>query len=142
MGIGIPLGGWYSRRGISALGSGIVLFIAGAIVLVNYGSIDSGVEKNIRNPISPNMGSLETGKDLYKKYCQTCHGPGGLGDGPSAVYLDSAPANLRTHVPLHPDRGLFRFIYNGITDTEMKGMKNTLSNEQVWHIVNYIQTFE
>lgn len=142
MGIGIPVGGWYSRRGISTIASGIVLFIAGTIVLVNYGSIDSGVEGNIRNPIPPNMGSLETGKVLYEKYCQTCHGPGGLGDGSSAVYLDSAPANLQTHVPLHPDRDLFNFIYNGITDTEMKGMKNTLSNEEVWHIVNYIQTFE
>ncbi len=34
------------------------------------------------------------GKDLYKAYCEQCHGPEGKGDGPSAAALKTRPADL------------------------------------------------
>ena len=37
---------------------------------------------------------VEGGQYLYKKYCTTCHGVGGQGDGPKAPSLKILPANL------------------------------------------------
>ncbi len=34
------------------------------------------------------------GKDLYKEYCEQCHGASGKGDGPAATALKKAPADL------------------------------------------------
>jgi mono/diheme cytochrome c family protein len=35
-----------------------------------------------------------SGRALYEDYCQTCHGPAGRGDGPSAAGLSRRPADL------------------------------------------------
>ena len=37
-----------------------------------------------------------TGKDSFDRYCATCHGAGGRGDGPLASSLTTAPADLTT----------------------------------------------
>ena len=37
---------------------------------------------------------IEGGRYLYKKYCSTCHGVRGYGDGLKAPTLKTAPANL------------------------------------------------
>ena len=34
------------------------------------------------------------GKDLYKAYCEQCHGAGGNGDGPAVANLKKPPADL------------------------------------------------
>jgi len=64
------------------------------------------------------------------------------GDGPQAAGLDPPPADLVTHVPLHPDGVLFSYIQNGIPGTAMPSLGDKLTNEEIWHIVNYIRTFE
>ena len=45
-----------------------------------------------RAPLCP-ISSLN-GKDLYKAYCEQCHGAGGKGDGPAAASLKKPPADL------------------------------------------------
>jgi mono/diheme cytochrome c family protein len=35
------------------------------------------------------------GKALFMRYCASCHGPNGAGDGPLAASLSTPPANLR-----------------------------------------------
>ncbi len=45
-----------------------------------------------RAPIRPI--SSVAGKDLYKAYCEQCHGPEGKGDGPAAATLKKPPADL------------------------------------------------
>lgn len=37
-----------------------------------------------------------TGRDSFERYCAACHGRTGLGDGPVAEQLRTAPANLTT----------------------------------------------
>jgi mono/diheme cytochrome c family protein len=36
-----------------------------------------------------------TGAVLYERYCASCHGPGGRGDGPVAAALTTPPTDLR-----------------------------------------------
>lgn len=34
------------------------------------------------------------GAELYHRYCASCHGPNGAGDGPVAKWIDPRPADL------------------------------------------------
>ena len=56
--------------------------------------------------------------------------------------MDPPPADLVVHVPLHPDRDLYRFIDEGIQGTAMAPLGDRLSEEEIWHVINYIQTLE
>ena len=69
-------------------------------------------------------------------------GPRDWGDGPASAGLNPPPANLLVHVPLHPDRALFGFIHDGIEGAAMPALGETLSDDEVWHLVNYIRTLE
>jgi copper transport protein len=141
LGAGILFGGWYSRSGAGVMAPGLVAFFAGVIMVA--GQIGGEEEQvAIRNPFLPNPASLETGGEVYSRTCQTCHGVDGLGDGPAAVGMVPPPADLILHVPLHPDRALFDFIKDGIDDTQMRGLGDVLSDEEIWHVINYIQTLE
>jgi len=43
---------------------------------------------------TPPEGSLETGRREYRQNCAVCHGQDGHGEGPYAMYLKKAPADL------------------------------------------------
>jgi mono/diheme cytochrome c family protein/uncharacterized membrane protein len=140
MGAGIPMGGWYNRRGLSVMAPGIVGLIAGAVLILNTNAVSGGGQA-VRNPIAPTSDSISAGQTLYTDTCQTCHGETGLGDGPTAADLQPPPANLGVHVPLHPDYVLFEFIRDGIAGTPMTGVGNTMTDDEIWHVINYIKTF-
>lgn len=44
------------------------------------------------------------------------------------------------HVPLHPEGDLFRFIHNGIQGTAMPAWSPQLSDDEIWHLINYLKT--
>ena len=46
-------------------------------------------------------------------------------------------------MPLHPDRDLFRFIHDGVAEgAAMPALGAVLTDDEIWHIVNYIRTLE
>ncbi len=140
MGISIPIGGWYSRQGAGAMVVGAVVVIAGGALL--FGTLGAGEGLPERNPIAPTQESVALGMGLYEENCQLCHGIGGLGDGRGGVGLNPPPADLTIHVPLHPDRALFEFIRDGVPGTAMAPLGDKLSEDEIWHVINYIQTLE
>lgn len=139
--VGIPLGGWYSRRGLAVMTPGLVAFMIGAGVVFTAQFGESATSDD-RNPFPPNPESLAIGDRVYTEACASCHGVQGLGDGPAAAGLDPPPANLIIHVPLHPDRVLFEFIHDGIAGTAMVGLADRYTDEEIWHVINYIKTLE
>jgi mono/diheme cytochrome c family protein len=68
-----------------------------------------------------------------------CHGAQGHGDGPAARGLRPAPADLTVHVPLHTEGELWWWITNGIAGTPMPAWKAVLTDEERWHLVNYLE---
>lgn len=73
-------------------------------------------------------GSEANGKKLYEKYCSTCHGPNGKGDGTAAVYLFPKPRNFTKGVfkfqstpvgSLPTDQDLHRTIQQGMPGSAM-----------------------
>ena len=137
---GVPLGGLWTRTGAAVMGPGLAAFMAGAVLAAAQLASDGGVP--VRNPYPPDASSLETGGQVYQLRCASCHGAGGRGDGEIASRLRTLPADLAVHVPLHPDRDLFGFVHDGIPGTDMAPLGDLLTDEEIWHVVNYIRTFE
>lgn len=97
----------------------------------------------VPNPIEASTESLAAGEQLYATNCAVCHGETGEGDGPGAAGLQKPPANLHeTHVQENSDGALFYIISHGKPDTPMPAWDNILDEEQRWHVVNYLRTFE
>ena len=135
---GVPMGGWYSRAGAAAMGAGAAaLIVAGAVALSGQGADDAAAAA--RNPILPTSDSVNAGRVVYERYCLSCHGEGGRGDGAGGAGLEPPPADLVVHAPLHPDAALFGFISDGIAGTAMAPLGDRLSAEEIWHAVNYIR---
>ena len=141
IGAGLPLGGWFSRSGAGVMTPGVAGVAAGLLLLFNA-QLGLGGGEVLRNPFPPTPKSLEAGAATYAQVCQTCHGVRGRGDGPAATGLLPPPADLVVHVPLHGEADLFRFIRDGIPGTAMAPQGEVLSEEQIWHAVNYIRTLE
>jgi copper transport protein len=141
LGVGIPLGGWRSSRsGAGVMGVGAAAVLAGLFLLVTTQLTGITSQQTPRNPFPPNPKSLNVGQRLYQQNCQICHGVTGRGDGPLAAGLKPPPLDLIVHVPLHSEEALFRFIRDGIPGTAMQPWRDRLSEEEIWHVVNYLRT--
>lgn len=106
---------------------------------VQQGALATGPE----NPIPAGPESIQAGQALYAQNCLPCHGEQGRGDGPAGLALNPRPADLTEHtVPgLHPDWQLFEWITNGTPGSAMPAFGDRLSEEERWHLVNFIRTF-
>ncbi len=138
LGAGIPMGGWYNRAGALTMACGAAGFIAGAWLLIGAQSATEA-QAVVRNPIAPTSESVAAGQVVYERYCMTCHGVNGRGDGPGGEGLEPPPADLAIHVPLHGDADIFGFIGDGIEGTSMVGLADNLTEEEIWHVINFIR---
>lgn len=97
----------------------------------------------VPNPIEADEDSVGMGRMLYADNCAVCHGETGEGDGPTAESLDPAPADLHEdHVQDLSDGALFYIISHGRPESAMPAWEGTLSEEERWHVVNFMRTFQ
>lgn len=115
-----------------------------------------------RTPSNPE--SIARGREIFKSAsakCATCHGEAGKGDGPQtlAIQNDAITGKPRDVPGLfddwnHPIRprdltsgiyrggrrpvDIYRRIFAGIKGTPMTGFGATLSEPQIWDLVNYV----
>jgi len=93
----------------------------------------------VANPITADAESLAAGKTVYQKQCQSCHGRSGKGDGPGAADLKVRPSDLSDSAVWNQSDGeLFRKITEG--KRPMPAFRKMLTDEQRWHVVNFIRT--
>jgi mono/diheme cytochrome c family protein len=86
---------------------------------------------NRKNPVPADQDSVATGKTLFSRYCASCHGMNGKGNGVAADLTDPAVQN-------QTDSALFWKISQG--SSPMPSFKDILTERQRWDIVNYIRT--
>ena len=77
---------------------------------------------------------MQTGKQVFEKKCQKCHGPGGKGDGPDADPDQQQDMDLTVarRAARNPDGVVFYKIWNGRQKPKMPAQKDDLTKEQVW----------
>lgn len=138
LGAGIPMGGWYNRAGALTMACGAASFIGGAWLLISAQGVSES-HAIARNPIPLTTESVAAGQVVYERYCQTCHGETGRGDGPGGEGLEPPPADLAVHVPLHGDADIFGFISGGIEGTAMVGLGDNLTDDEIWHVINFVR---
>ncbi len=97
--------------------------------------------EKMSNPVKADPESLKTGKALWTKHCQSCHGKTGLGDGTKAAQLDTEVGDLTSaDAQNQTDGSLFYKTLEG--RDEMPSFKKKIPDEEeIWAIVNYIRTF-
>jgi high-affinity iron transporter len=86
--------------------------------------------------------SVAVGRESYQHNCASCHGDTGMGDGPAAKGMDPAPpaiGDAATMADATPAL-LYRVISVGVPGTQMVAWGSTLSAQQRWEIVAYLQT--
>jgi mono/diheme cytochrome c family protein len=97
----------------------------------------------VPNPFAADEESTAAGADLYAASCAVCHGETGEGDGPGATGMDPAPADLHEgHVQGLTDGALFYIISHGKPDTPMPAWEDILDEDERWHVVNFLRTFQ
>lgn len=69
-----------------------------------------------------------------------CHGLTGYGDGPRSVGIDAV--NIIEHVPLHADIEYFEIISSHADRGDLNYSTSAISEEDIWHLVNYLHAFE
>ncbi len=83
---------------------------------------------------------LQKGKEIYIGYCQTCHGCSGNGLGTYAGTKIVTPANYKVEpFKSMTDSEWFWHVSEGIQGTVMPPWKESLSAEDRWLAIRYIQ---
>lgn len=100
----------------------------------------SKTEVERKNPVKKSSKSIKRGRKIYVSSCANCHGSDAKGNGPAAINLAVKPTNLRTMAGLHTDGDLAWKITNG--RGAMPAWKGMLGKNQVWDLVNYIQSLK
>ncbi len=97
----------------------------------------------VKNPVPATEESIALGAQIYAQNCVVCHGANGKGDGPAAASLPKKPANLHArHVQANTDGALFWIISHGKPNSPMPPWDNVLTEEERWHVVNFLRTFQ
>jgi mono/diheme cytochrome c family protein len=94
-------------------------------------------EAGRKNPVAADKASLERGGKLFKTYCASCHGEKGKGDGTAGTGITPKPSDLTRMAKYHKDGDLAWKI--AIGRGPMPGWKSTLTENQIWDLVNFIK---
>jgi mono/diheme cytochrome c family protein len=113
---------------------------AGTTVAITLASMVLASE--VSNPVPSTPKSIETGRQLFQKYCKGCHGEDATGNGPLAP-KDVHPPNLADTEWKYgaTDAEIFRNIHDGIGPKfDMKSMKSRMTDTEIWSVVNYLRS--
>jgi mono/diheme cytochrome c family protein len=98
-----------------------------------------------KNPVAVTPESIAKGKELYlertKGNCVFCHGETGSGNEANLARLRRKPADIsnKERMSAMTDGELFWKVSKGITGIMPAGERR-MSEEERWHVVNYIRT--
>lgn len=95
----------------------------------------------IKNRVKADEYSIAAGKTFYTRFCVTCHGEKGKGDGAAAAGLSKPPADhTSAFVQNQSDGALYWIISMG--NNPMPFYRKTLTETQRWQVVNYMRTLK
>lgn len=129
------------RHTSSALLVLLGVFLAAIVVVGEMGPIEHGGAVLQDNPIPPTEESVRAGNVVYRRFCRSCHGVEGKGDGGGAP-PGSKPANLVDDEWDYggTDAEISKTIQEGIPpDLIMAAWEGRISDEDIWNLINYMR---
>lgn len=97
----------------------------------------------LTNLVPADEDSLARGSAIYEQHCTSCHGDGGMGDGPAGQQLDPQPAAVaHTSRMLGDDYLFWRVSEGGSHDpfsSAMPRWQDVLEDTDRWDVINYIR---
>lgn len=91
-------------------------------------------------------GDAAKGKEIYAKFCASCHGATGKGDGPAAAALNPKPRNFADKKIMNAltDDYLFKVIQGGGAAVGKSPMMppwgGTLKEQDIQNVIAYLRT--
>lgn len=99
------------------------------------------VAAKLKNPVAVTPASIATGNQLYQKQCRLCHGAAGKAETAAAKAMGASDLTDGTWTHGGSDGEIFAVIMDGGgPDSKMKGFKGKLSDQDAWHVVNYVRS--
>lgn len=94
---------------------------------------------DMTNPLKGNAAAVVEGKKTYISFCSPCHGDKGKGDGVASAGLNKIPADhTSASFQKQTDGAIFWKMSEG--NNPMPAYKKTLSEAQLWQLVDYVRT--
>lgn len=118
----------------------LLLLICGSLMFLGAAGQERGKDaQKLKNPIPSEAESIEAGRKLYQRFCASCHGPKGKGDGGMAL-SGGTPSDLTDDVWDYgsSDGEIFTVIRDGVS-SDMLGYGKKMEEKQIWQVVNYIR---
>jgi mono/diheme cytochrome c family protein len=95
------------------------------------------------NPLKSKPENIQAGKKLYDRFCASCHGISGLGNGPAGKNMTPQPPNIAasSKMPMATDGYLYWTIAKGGVPLQspMPPFKRMLKEDQIWEIILYLR---
>lgn len=98
--------------------------------------------QELKNPFTANDGpALSRGAALYASFCQVCHGPGGMGDGPvTRRGVPPPPSLLADNARNMPDGQIFHILTYGRGN--MASYAAQLPREDRWKVILHVRSLQ
>lgn len=98
--------------------------------------------QTMKNPYVGNKMDTKMGKMFFDKFCKSCHGSKGLGNGARAAQLNTFPGDFSSaQFQSYSDGELFYIITVGRGEMESYSKKIT-DQENIWGVINYLRTLK
>lgn len=126
---------------VGMMGFGTVLLVAAMVATGAAQTTPRATAVKMKNPVAADAGSIASGQQLYTKQCRMCHGTTGKADTAAAKKMGASDLTDKTWTRGASDGEVFVVIQEGAgPDFKMKGFKGRLSDQDTWHVVNYLRS--
>ncbi len=95
----------------------------------------------MKNPVASSAASVASGQAVYQKQCRMCHGAAGAAETPMAKKMNASDLTDGTWTYGSTDGEIFAVIQDGAgPGSKMTAFKGKVSDQDTWHVVNYIRS--
>ena len=126
---------------VGMIGVGTWLLAVAMTVKAHAQTTPRATAAKMKNPVTSDAASIASGQQLYTKQCRMCHGTTGKAETAAAKAMGASDLTDATWSRGSSDGELFVVIQEGAgPDYKMKGFKGRLSEQDTWHVVNYLRS--
>ena len=119
----------------------VTLISTGGVISVGAVGEAAGTITAQENPIEMSEESISAGRQIYGRFCRSCHGVQADGRGMAAP-PGSRPANLTDDAWDHgsTDTEIFTLIKEGVPPKyDMDAWEGRVSDDDIWNVINYLR---